>query len=226
MEFTVLSILLLTTGKATALGLIGSYFASARFINGQEISLQSLSSLIMCLVHCGDECGAARYFPSSGICLLYSEVLLLTDDANVASYGDGVVEYRKVSPSQSRYLVVYSGSSKKSWDEALGFCQQLGSGLATLRNEQDFDAMVVAVNKSRVNEETIDFRQKAWLGGKKDVDVWKWYTGEIIENIWPFWANGQPDYSGESCMRIAFKDDDWMNIYYYTCRNLCAFFCE
>ncbi|WAR21688.1 hypothetical protein MAR_015662, partial [Mya arenaria] len=139
-------------------------FISAKFINGEEISRTKLRSRITCFATCGSGCGAAKYFQFSGDCVLYSTFLLLTDDADVKPYGDDVNGYIKVFPKESRYLVVYSGNIGKTWDEAFAICLQYGSGLARILTRQDLASLNATVKQSRVNEETVGCRQRAWLG--------------------------------------------------------------
>ncbi|WAR21713.1 hypothetical protein MAR_015687 [Mya arenaria] len=88
--------------------------------------------------------------------------MLLTDATNVTSSPD-VMGYRKISPLVNRYQAVFS------------------NGKATIRDQLDFDALAATINKTHIREETVDCHLRAWLGGVKEVDVWKWNTGENLQ---------------------------------------------
>ncbi|WAR21712.1 hypothetical protein MAR_015686 [Mya arenaria] len=202
-----------------------SNFEIANFINGEEIFRLILPSLLKCHTYCGDGCGAVRYFRLTGECVLFSEVLLLTDAANVTSSLDAM-EYRKISPLENRFQAVFSGGGK-SWEDALNFCEHLGYGLATIQDQLDFDALAATINKTLIYEEAAGCSERAWLGGEKEVNVWKWNRREVVEENWPFWGVGQPDHGGRACMRILFMADKWLAVNDHKCTiAMCAFFCE
>ena len=82
-------------------------------------------------------------------------------------------------------------------------CEKIGTGLAIIRNQSDYNALMSTVLKSgilldkRQNNNEID--DKIWISGRKSSGSWKWYTGEVIPTPW-FWLPGEPNYGG--CARL------------------------
>jgi len=109
----------------------------------------------------------------------------------------------QVFPKVSRYIAVRVGNLELiSYDQAQLVCENVGSGLATIRNQSDFDALYDIANKSghRLFQEPDD--RAFWISGQRTTGTWRWYTAEVIPSPW-FWYTGQPDHpSDPACARV------------------------
>jgi len=111
--------------------------------------------------------------------------------------------FLQVFPKVSRYIAVRVGNLELiSYDQAQLVCENVGSGLATIRNQSDFDALYGVANKSghRLFQEPVD--RAFWISGQKTTGTWRWYTGEVIPSPW-FWYPVQPDpLRDPACARV------------------------
>ena len=133
----------------------------------------------------------------------------------------------QVFPKVSRYIAVKIGSLQIiPYDQAQSVCEHVGSGLATIRNQFDFDALYQVANKSglRLYKELED--RAFWISGKRTTGTWRWYTGEVIPNPW-FWYPGQPDHSGDpACIRVNVQSGALMIIDYVFTGGYKILMCE
>jgi len=102
---------------------------------------------------------------------------------------------------------VERGSVTQSFNyyQAQAECEKIGSGLAIIRNQSDYNALMSTVNRSGIllnaysGDTEID--GKVWISGRNSSGSWKWYTGEAIPTPW-FWTPGQPNDPYDSCARL------------------------
>ena len=113
----------------------------------------------------------------------------------------------QIFPRVNRYIAVESGSVTDSfnYDQAQTECEKIGSGLAIMRNQSDYNALISTVNKSGIllnaYSGVVERDGKVWISGRKSSGSWKWYTREIIPTPW-FWTPGQPDATFDACARL------------------------
>ena len=92
-----------------------------------------------------------------------------------------------------------------NYDQGQVECEKFGTGLAIIRNQSDYNALMSTINKSGIllnkptQIEVID--NKIWISGRRSAGLWEWYTGEVIPTPW-FWSPGQPDDTFDGCARI------------------------
>ena len=92
-----------------------------------------------------------------------------------------------------------------NYDQGQTECEKIGTGLAIIRNESDYNALVSTINRSGIllsrpkwNEN--DF--KIWVSGRKSSGTWTWYTGEVIPTPW-LWSSESPRVgASEGCARL------------------------
>jgi len=75
---------------------------------------------------------------------------------------------------------VENGSVTQSfnYDQGQAECEKIGTGLAIIRNQSDYNALMSTINKSGIllsKKVTV-----IWISGRKSLGSWKWYTGEVI----------------------------------------------
>ena len=131
-------------------------------------------------------------------------------------------------PKDYRYIAFTTGASLRDYDAAQEECEGVGSGLAIIRNQSDWDALQTTVKQSRITVMLEDFHfSKMWISGRKRSSNWRWYTDEIFGEDWPFWAQNQPNVDGEACARIRTSPDSWMSVADAACAAMTnSFICE
>ena len=104
-------------------------------------------------------------------------------------------------PRVRRYVGMFS-KNVLTYDKAQQECEKIGSGLAIVRNQSDYDSLINTINTSDMllDIPSGDYvYERAWISGKKTTD--QWYTGEPIPEAW-FWAPGENDQVGTACARV------------------------
>ena len=132
----------------------------------------------------------------------------------------------QIFPRVNRYIAVESGSVTDSYtyDQAQTECEKIGSGLAIMRNQSDYNALISTVDRSGILLNAfsgdVETDGKVWISGRKSSGSWKWYTGEVIPTPW-FWTPGQPDATFDACARLRTVtspyeiNDEMCDTYYY-----------
>ena len=110
-----------------------------------------------------------------------------------------------------RYIAVEKGTQSLdrfgfTYDEAQVECEKIGSGLAIVRNQSDYDILINTINMSGMvlhmpTSDSYYLYTRAWISGMKSTGEWQWYTGEPIPEAW-FWAPGENDQVGTACARV------------------------
>ena len=91
-----------------------------------------------------------------------------------------------------------------TYDKAQVECEKIGSGLAIVRNQSDYDSLINTINTSDMllYIPSGDYvYTRAWISGMKTTGEWQWYTGEPIPEAW-FWAPGKHNRVGTACARV------------------------
>ncbi|KAM6982028.1 uncharacterized protein LKV04_012727 [Tautogolabrus adspersus] len=101
----------------------------------------------------------------------------------------------------------------KTRDEALAFCRDKHTDLATITSVEDVDTLRGMVDLSRMWQ--IDYSNRAWIGLYDDVDSWSWSLSdpsfyEDGDAEFRQWSSGLPDNvaSGEHCTTMS-SDGLW-----------------
>jgi len=120
-----------------------------------------------------------------------------------------------------------------TYDEAQQECTKVGSGLAIVRNQSDLDLVRALTTTSRIDLQTQTLHYAfVWISGRKDDDVWQWYTGEEIPLEWPFWGTNEPwteENKHNRCFRMktGINKSDWLDIRAGSCDHVSnSFICE
>ena len=105
-----------------------------------------------------------------------------------------------------RYIAVEKGTQSLdrfcfTYDEGQVECEKIGSGLAIVRNQSDYDSLINTINTSDMLLHMLYVYTRAWISGMKTTDQWQWYTGEPIPEAW-FWAPGENNHVGTACARV------------------------
>jgi len=80
-----------------------------------------------------------------------------------------------------RYQAVYTDVTQPSFDHAQSVCEIFGTGLGTVLDQLDFDALNTTLNS--INAQDV-CGERLFLGAKSPGNrVWSWRTGEPTSNV-------------------------------------------
>jgi len=112
------------------------------------------------------------------------------------------------NPRTLRYIAVQGGLANQTfnYDEARLECAKIGTDLAIIRNDTDFNILMNTVQRSGMF--IPDFgaqKERMWISGRRTDEVWRWHTGEEIPDPW-LWDTGFP--TDNNCARINTEKDE------------------
>jgi len=114
--------------------------------------------------------------------------------------------FLQIFPRVNRYIAVERGSVNQSfnYDQGQAECVKIGTGLAIIRNQTDYNALMSTINKSGIllnRPSKTENDLKIWVSGRKLSKLWTWYTGEVIPTPW-FWNPEHPGTALYGCARL------------------------
>jgi len=111
-----------------------------------------------------------------------------------------------------RYQVVYTDITQPSFDHAQSVCEIFGTGLGTVLDQLDFDALNTTLKSINARDLC---GERMFLGARSPGNnVWSWRTGEPVPNDWEHWYPTEPGEIGEACMRMGITSPHWMFDHY------------
>ena len=117
--------------------------------------------------------------------------------------------------SPPRYQAVYVDMNQTSYDHAQSICENFGSGLATVKDQLDFETLNTTLKAINAHEYCSD---RVFLGATSPGNsVWSWRTGESILNNWTYWGGNDPDLITAACMRMLLLSSNWMEMRDHSC---------
>ncbi|XP_025757665.1 macrophage mannose receptor 1-like isoform X1 [Oreochromis niloticus] len=110
----------------------------------------------------------------------------------------------------------------KNWTEALSYCRDKYTDLATVEDFKDVQMLNSTVDLSKMT--TMEYGNRAWIGLYDDVNSWRWPMSENSEAEFRNWSPGQPDnrWINEYCVRMLdglWFDSPCVNVYRFVCSD-------
>ncbi|XP_013127263.1 C-type mannose receptor 2-like isoform X1 [Oreochromis niloticus] len=106
----------------------------------------------------------------------------------------------------------------KNWTEALSYCRDKYTDLATVEDFEDVQMLNSTVDLSKMTT-----GNRAWIGLYDDVNSWRWSMSENSEAEFRNWSPGQPDNLGSAEDCVWMLDGPWFDS---PCANLYRFVCS
>ena len=105
---------------------------------------------------------------------------------------------------ENRYIAVWDDTSYVSWDDALQYCMEMGTMLASIHNLSDQESLLVAARGTGANVTSTDY---IWIGlnDTQDEGSFAWVDGSSLD--YTNWAVGEPKSTDNDCVSI--EDTEW-----------------